>query len=300
MSKKVLGKGLAALIPEKRISPPETESEILAKPQKNIQKAEGIAYLKTSEINPNRYQPRKDFDINKLGELISSIKEKGVVQPILVRRTAGEKYELIAGERRLRAVESLGIKEIPAIVKEVGDLDSLELSLIENIQREDLNPIEEADAYQMLVDRFRFTQERIAEAVGKNRTSVANSLRLLELPQKIQEALKNGALSMGHGRALLGLEGTPARMEVCKKIISKGLSVREVENIVRARRLTREKKTLLTPARKDYHLMTIEEELQRILGTRVKIIKGKKRGKIEIEYYSDTDLERIINRLSNK
>lgn len=298
--KKVLGKGLAALIPEKKISSPVTESEILAKPQKDIQKAEGIAYLKTSDISPNKYQPRKNFDINKLGELISSIREKGVVQPILVRRVKDEKYELIAGERRLRAVESLGIKEIPAIVKEVGDLDSLELSLIENIQREDLNPIEEADAYQVLVDQFGFTQERIAEAVGKNRTSVANSLRLLELPQKIQEAIKNGALSMGHGRALLGLEGIPAQMAVCKKVIAKGLSVREVENIVRVRRLKQGKKTPLIPEKKDYYLTTIEEELQRILGTRVKIIKGKKRGKIEIEYYSDTDLERIINKLSNK
>lgn len=300
MSKKVLGKGLAALIPEKEISSPTTESGILAKPQKDTQKVERIAYLKTSEISPNRYQPRKDFDINKLGALVSSIKEKGIVQPILVRRTGEDRYELIAGERRLRAVESLGIKEIPAIIKEVGDLDSLELSLIENIQREDLNPIEEADAYQMLIDRFGFTQDRIAEAIGKDRTSVANSLRLLGLPQKIQEALKNGALSMGHGRALLGLEGAPAQMGVAKLILSKGLSVREVENIVRARRLKRGKKTPLAPERKDYHLTTIEEELQRILGTKVKIIKGKKRGKIEIEYYSDADLERIINKLSNK
>lgn len=300
MSKKALGKGLAALIPEKEISPPATESEILAGPQKYIRKAEGLVYLKTSDISPNKYQPRKNFDISKLGELISSIKEKGVVQPILVRHAGGDKYELIAGERRLRAVESLGMKEIPAIVKEVGDLDSLELSLIENIQRENLNPIEEADAYQMLVDQFEFTQEKIAEAVGKDRTSVANSLRLLELPQKIQEALKKGALSMGHGRALLGLEGTAARTAVCKKIIAKGLSVREVENIVRARRFARGKKPSLARASKDYYLTTIEEQLQRILGTRVKITKGKKRGKIEIEYYSDADLERIINKLDSK
>lgn len=297
MSKKVLGKGLAALIPEKGMHPPATESGVLAKPQKDIHKGERIVYLKVEEINPNKYQPREDFDINKLEELISSIKEKGVVQPILVRRAGEERYELIAGERRLRAVKSLGMKEIPAIIREAEDLDSLELSLIENIQREDLNVIEEANAYQRLIDEFGFTQEGIAEVVGKDRSSVVNILRLLKLPQKIQETLKKGELSMGHGRALLGLESAVAQMEVAKLIVSKGLSVREVENLVKQRRLGRIKRVRLAPKMKDYHLTTIEEELQRILGTKVKIIKSKKRGKIVIEYYSDADLERIINKI---
>lgn len=300
MDKRVLGKGLAALIPEKEVRPVVAESGILAESEERVRtlrgtsKGERIVYLKTEEIDPSRYQPREDFDISKLGELVSSIKEKGVVQPILVRRK-DERYELIVGERRLRAVKSLGMDEIPAIIKEAADLDSLELSLIENIQREDLNAIEEARAYQRLIDEFAFTQDKIAEAVGKDRTSVANTLRLLKLPQKIQEALKKGELSMGHGRALLGLEDAPAQMEAAKLIISKGLSVREAENLVRQRRLARIRKAPLASKIRDYHLTTIEEELQHILGTKVRIIKGKKRGKVEIEYYSDTDLERIIS-----
>lgn len=302
MAKKVLGKGLAALIPEKETRSPAPDSGILAKPKdsvltlKGTSSGERIVYLKTDEITPNKYQPRERFDSSKLGELVSSIREKGVVQPILVRR-AGEKYELIAGERRLRAVKSLGMDKIPAIIKHAEDLDSLELSLIENIQREDLNPIEEAHAYQKLIDEFGFTQEETAEAVGKDRTSVANILRLLNLPQKIQEALKKGELSMGHGRALLGLETSAAQMEACKKIIAKGLSVREAENLVRQRRLSRTKQASIVAQKRDYELTAIEEELQHILGTKVKILKGKKHGKVEIEYYSDSDLERIISKI---
>lgn len=315
MAKKVLGKGLAALIPEKETRPPAPDSGILAGPKDSVhtlkgtstQKAgtsrsERIVYLKIEEIAPNKYQPRENFDSSKLEELVSSIREKGVVQPILVRR-AGEKYELIAGERRLRAVKSLGVNEIPAIIKHAEDLDSLELSLIENIQRENLNPIEEAHAYQRLIDEFGFTQEETAGAVGKDRTSVANILRLLKLPQKIQEALKRNEISMGHGRALLGLENSAAQMEACKRIIAKGLSVREAENLVRQRRLSRANilrgtgKTSIAAQKRDYELTTMEEELQHILGTRVRIFKGKKRGKIEIEYYSDVDLERIIDKI---
>ena len=275
MQKKALGKGLGALIPEK-----VEES------------GESVLQVAIDKVKPNSLQPRVSFDKKKLDELISSIKEKGVLQPLLVRRR-GEGYELIAGERRLRAAKFLEMSEIPVIVRDIGDVDALEVSLIENIQREELNSIEEAKAYQRLINEFGFTQDTVAKAVGKDRTSISNTIRLLNLPGRAQEMLVEGTITMGHAKALLSLAGEHTIMKVANRIVKKGLSVREAENIVSRKRSYVVKTD--TPKLKDHKVMFYEEELQRVLGTKVNIQHGKKRGKVQIEYYSLDDLARIYN-----
>lgn len=276
MERKALGKGISALIPEKEAGA-----------------GERIIYLKAEQIRPSPLQPREDFDSESMEELTQSIREKGVIQPILVRRK-GDLYELIAGERRFRAAKSLNINEIPAIVKEVEDRDSLELSLIENIQRQGLNPIEEARAYQYLIDKFQLTQERIGEVLGKARVSVTNTLRLLKLPQEIQEEIRGGRISFGHGRALLEIEDANHQRRLSQEVISKGLSVRELENLIKAHRPKLAKRRIGQGAREPY-LAVLEEELQHILATKVRISKRKKRGHILIEFYSQEDLNRVID-----
>jgi ParB family transcriptional regulator, chromosome partitioning protein len=220
MERKVLGRGLSALIPES----PQVEKVF-----------GGVSLVSLDKIKANPLQPRENFDQQSLDELVQSIKEKGVIQPVLVRRK-GDYYELIAGERRFRAANILNLKEIPVIVKEVDDQDSLELSLIENIQRQDLNAVEEARAYQYLIDKFQLTQERLSEVLGKARVTVANTLRLLKLPQEIQEEIRKGRISFGHGRALLEIEDANRQRRLVQETISKGLSVRELENLIKAKR----------------------------------------------------------------
>jgi ParB family transcriptional regulator, chromosome partitioning protein len=277
MERKALGKGISALIPGRE---PEAT------------KHEEVLYLKLEQIKPNPFQPREDFDSQNLEELTQSIKEKGVIQPILVRRR-GENYELIAGERRLRAAKSLNLKEIPVIVREVEDRDSLEIALIENIQRQSLNPIEEARAYQYLMDKFQVTQEKISEVLGKARTSVTNTLRLLKLPQEIQVEIKKGRLSFAHGRALLEIEDLNQQRRLALDAIAQGLSVRELESLVKAQRKRMPKRKIGAGLREPY-VAVLEEELQHILATKVRISKRKKRGHILIEFYSQEDLERIL------
>jgi len=274
MERKALGKGIGALIPEKE-SGPKNE----------------IFYVQTGQIRPNPFQPRKEFNPDAIEELAHSIKEKGVIQPLLVRNK-GDYYELIAGERRLRACKSLGLNEIPIIVKDVDDKDSLEYALIENIQREGLNPIEEAHAYQHLIDKFQVTQEKISEALGKARTTIANTLRLLKLPHEIQDELKKGRLSFAHGRALLEVEDENRQRKLMQETISKGLSVRELENLIKASRPKSARRRVIHVLREPY-IAVLEEELQTILSTKVRISKMKKRGQISIEFYSQEDLERI-------
>ena len=283
--RKALGRGLQALIPDIKDLQPGTE------PTATAEKQEAIAYLNTEDIKPGRYQPRTAFNQKKLEELVSSIKEKGVVQPVLVRRSDSG-YELIAGERRLRAVKALSLDRIPAIIRDVDDLNAMELALIENLQREDLNPIEEAKAYQRLAKEFHFTHEQIGQAVGKDNSTVANVLRLLNLPEKIQQLVLTGVLTMGHARSLLSVSDPHRQMKICEKIIRKGLSVREAENLVRPHSASR--KTSLY-RQQDPHLRAAEEDLQQALGTRVMIQHSKKRGKLVIEYFSLTDLDRIIS-----
>lgn len=277
MERKVLGKGLSALIPEKK--------ELGASTQ--------IIEIEISRIRQNRYQPRCDVNKETLQELVNSIKEKGVVQPVLVRPIKDGNFELIAGERRLRAVKELGFSKIPATVREVGsDIELLQLSLIENIQREDLNPIEEAQAYQRLSEEFGNTLDMIASAVGKDKGTISNTIRLLRLPKQVQDCIKQGLISQGHGRALLTLGDLRQQIELCERIIKKGLSVREVEIIVQRR-----ERRLKAPQKKDSNIIELEEELQRILGTKVRITHFKKRGRIQIEYFSLEGLDRLLKLL---
>jgi len=276
MERRVLGKGLGALIT------PEAPKDA----QQNTR------VLNPQTISPNRYQPRLSFKEEKLQELADSIKEKGIVQPVVVRKLNDDEYELIAGERRLRAVKMLGLDEIPVIVKNVNDQEMLEISIIENIQRDNLNPLEEAKAYEVLMKDFKFTQERVAQSVGKSRASIANILRLLNLPQEAKDALFKDAISFGHAKAILGIENRQQQKILLKKIINKGLSVREAEFFAEVQSLQAKQKKQTT---KDEHVVRLEDELQHLFGTKVQVMHGKKRGKIQIEYYSLDDLERVIS-----
>jgi ParB family chromosome partitioning protein len=276
MERKALGKGITALIPEK-----ESEHK------------DEIIYVQTDQIKPNPFQPREDFNNQSIEELAQSIKEKGVIQPLLVRRKA-DFYELITGERRLRAANLLNLKELPIIIKDVEDKDSLELALIENIQRQGLNPIEEAHAFQYLIDKFQVTQEKIGEVLGKARASVANTLRLLKLPQEIQAAIKKGELSFAHGKVLLEIEDVNLQRRLAQEIVAKGLSVKELENLVKSRRIKGAKRRMGQSVREPI-IAALEEQLQHILATKVRVSKRKKRGHILIEFYSQEDLDRIVN-----
>ncbi len=267
--KTALGKGLNALLPEK---------------------GEEVLFLDVDRVMPGKQQPRKFFDETSLKELATSIKERGVLQPIIVSRTGDGSFLLIAGERRWRAATLAGLKKIPALVKNVASRDSLEIALIENIQREDLNPVETAEAFQRLMKDFNLTQEELSDRVGKDRATVANYLRLLKLPEEIKTMLYSGSLSMGHARALLSIEGRIAQIEAARRIVRKGLSVREAELMSKQSARPRSRKTA-----KDPQISSLEEKLIRHLGTKVRIIqKRKKTGKIEIEYYSLEELDRLL------
>jgi len=289
MERKVLGRGLDALIPAGNV----------------VQ--ERVQMLKVSQIRPSRFQPRLSFSPEKIAELARSIKEKGVIQPILVRTAGPDSFELIAGERRLRAAKQLDLTEIPAIVRRIADADLLETSIIENIQREELNAVEEAKAYRRLAQEFGLSQDLIAERVGKDKTSVSNLLRILNLPEKVQDYLSKNMITFGHAKALLSLGDSKSQMKWCEKIMKKGLSVRQTEQQTSRRLHAAGRGTLRRPPAgragvptKDTHLRDLEEKLQHALGTRVRIHHGKKRGRIEIEYYSLDDLDRVLNLLSIK
>ncbi|MCC7344603.1 MAG: ParB/RepB/Spo0J family partition protein [Deltaproteobacteria bacterium] len=279
---RALGKGLASLIPR-------------AGAQTAPAPSEGYFPCPIDDILPSRGQPRKIFSKQALEELAASIQEQGVIQPLIVRRMEGGKYELIAGERRLRAAKLAGLATVPVVVSSAAPEQVLELALIENIQREDLNPIEEALAYKELGDRYRFTQEEIARRVGKERSSITNALRLLTLPEEIRGDIIEGRLSMGQARALLAIEDDDLKIKVKKRILSEGLSVREVE------RLSQEVKSGVKVERRvqtklsDPQLTFIEQEMTKILGTKVKIKARGAKGKVVIDYYSSEDLDRIFN-----
>lgn len=276
MERRALGKGISALIPEREAAHKEE-----------------IIYVQSGQIKPNPFQPREDFDQQNIEELAQSIKEKGVIQPLLVRRKGGD-YELIAGERRLRAANLLGLKELPIIVKDVEDRDSLEMALIENIQRQGLNPIEEAHAYQYLMDKFQVTQEKISAVLGKARVTITNTLRLLKLPQEIQQEIKKGRISFAHGRALLEIEDANLQRKLAQDTISRGLSVRELENLIKSRR-PKAARRRMSPAAREPYVAVLEQELQQALATKVRISKRQKRGHISIEFYSPEELDRIAN-----
>ncbi|MDD2751928.1 MAG: ParB/RepB/Spo0J family partition protein [Candidatus Omnitrophica bacterium] len=275
MERKALGKGISALIPEKE-----------------IHGSEQLLQVPIEKVRPNPLQPREYFDAEEMESLVHSIKEKGIIQPVLVR-PKGDYYELIAGERRLRAAVQLHFKEIPVIIKNLEDQNSLELSLIENVQRQNLNPIEEAHAYQYLIDKFQVTQEKISEALGKSRATIANLLRILKLPQEIQEEIKKGRITFAHGKAILEVQDPNDQRVLSQAVIARGLSVRELENLIRAKRPRKAAGKKITTG-KDPFVSLMEAQLQQALATRVRVVRQKKRGHIQIEFYSDEDLQRIV------
>jgi ParB family transcriptional regulator, chromosome partitioning protein len=286
MNRKALGKGINALIPDFEMGVPE------AKPS-------AANDLLVDEISPNRLQPRSHFDDKKLEELVNSIEEHGVLQPVVVQK-ADSGYELIVGERRWRASKKLGLKKIPAVIREVSDAQSLEIAIIENIHRHDLNPIEEAEAYARLANEFALTQEMVAKKVGKSRTAVANTLRLLKLSRNIKEDLISEKISMGHARALLGLENSKLMETLRKEIIKQDLTVRQTEDRVNKVKAGSVKKLGLSTVKKDIFVKDLEKDLARRLGTKVDISPKKNGGKLVVTYYSDDDLDRIQGLMGSK
>ena len=287
-----LGKGLSALIPEGSLGPPPAAP------------AQGVFELDIDRLTPNDYQPRLNMDDARLEELAASIKANGIIQPIVVRRV-GEGYRIIAGERRWRAARRAGLTRVPVVVKEVSgeatDQRVLQMALVENIQRDDLNAIDEAKAYRRLADEFTLTQDAIASAVGKDRATVANTLRLLKLPQDVQDLVAAGALSMGHARALLALPGENSQLQLAAEIKTRGLSVRETEALVK-RVLEGGDRTATTSRppvpQADVHTRAAEDKLKVQLGTRVRIKRKGRGGRIEIDFTSEDELIRIYEALT--
>lgn len=287
--KRGLGKGLDSMIPQK-IPTPEPK-----KKEKNVSRE---TLIKISEIEPNSEQPRKNFNEDALHELSESIKQYGILQPLLLQKK-GQYYEIIAGERRWRAARLAGLKEVPAIIKEYSSQEVLEIALIENIQREDLNPIEEARAYQKLIKEFKLKQDELAEKVSKSRTAITNSMRLLKLSSKVQEMLIDEMISSGHARALLAIEDARQQVTIAHRVMDEKLSVRETEKLIRAL-LKADGESKKEKKENDFSIFyrDLEEKMKQIIGSKVSIqARSKKKGKIEIEYYSPEELDRIIELL---
>jgi len=270
--KRGLGKGLGALIP---VAEPEDE--------------ETVREINIEDIRPNSFQPRRAFDEEKLAEMAESVRTHGILQPVVVRSIIGG-YELVAGERRWRAAQLAGLVRIPAVVRELSEGEMMEVALIENIQREDLNPLEEAEAFKILLTEFGLTQEELAQRVGKSRSHIANILRLLNLTPEVQSYVSRGTITMGHARALLALSEPRAQLAACRQVVEKGLSVRETEELSRRVPAKPAQKRRIPP---DPELLELETRIRRALSTKVRIRPGRKGGKIEIEYYSAEELERL-------
>ncbi len=308
MAKKGLGKGLGAIFGEDVVKENKEEIEKKAKVKAEAKASEEInekgriLMLKLDLVQPNKEQPRKSFDEEKINELAESIKNYGVLQPLLVQKN-GSFYEIIAGERRWRAAKAAGLKEIPAVLKEYSKQEAMEISLIENVQRADLNPIEEALGYRQLIAEFGLTQEEIAVRVAKSRVAITNSMRLLKLDEQIQNMLIQGVITSGHARALLSLEDTVMQLKAAKEILDKKLSVRETERLVKRmqKEASDEKKEEKKP---DEALVLVyqdlEDRMKSVMGTKVSIHnKDKNKGRIEIEYYSEAELERIVEMIES-
>ena len=309
--KKALGKGLSALIPdsykdhvaaaEKEI--PTTTATITAETEVAVQaavfsaKEAAFQLIPTSRIAPNADQPRKTFNTETIKELASSIREKGVLQPIIVKKKNEGAFELVCGERRFRAAILCGLTEVPAIIKDIANEDFLEWALIENIQREDLNPIEEAEAYRRLVEERMISQEEVAKRVGKNRVTVTNTLRLLRLPQEVKQYLADGRLTAGHARSLLGLLSPEPQRQMSKRIVEEYLSVRQVEAIVN--RSNAHKRKAKAARHLSAEIVDLETRLTHFLGTQAKIYprKNQKEGRVEIQYFSLDDLDRVLQKI---
>lgn len=293
-----LGKGLDSLIPETiKTSQPEKERIVEKVVEKIVEKPVELQ-VKISKVGPNKEQPRKQFDEDALVELSDSIRQFGIIQPLIVQEKNGF-YEIIAGERRWRAAKLAGLKEVPVIVKKYTDIEVVEISLIENIQRESLNPIEEAVAYKRLLEEFHLKQDEVAERVSKSRTTVTNSMRLLKLDERVQQMVIDDMLTTGHARALLGIEDPELQATTAARVFDEKLSVREVEKIVKdiQKGKTEKKKETVV---QDFIYTDLEEKMKAAVGSKVSIHqKAKGNGKIEIEYYSRDDLERIIDLILN-
>jgi len=287
-----LGRGLDSLIPKKTITPTAPAPD---KPDETLS-GERILQLPPEKIKVNPHQPRKEFGHASLEELINSIKEHGIFQPLIVTRL-GQDYELIAGERRLRAAKVLELTTVPAIVREASESEKLELAIIENVQRKNLNPIEEAAAYQRLMDEFSLTQEEVAQKVGKSRAAVANTLRLLILPEEVQLAIMKDDISEGHAKILAGIDSPEEQEKFFKKIIKEKLNVRETEKVVQESRPRKKREGIGPSLAASAETQAQEEKLRRKLGTKVKIEKKGSGGKVIIEYYSEEELKELIERL---
>jgi len=274
-----LGRGLASLLPE----------------EPALEESPEVFFCPVEAIRPSPWQPRSLHDEESLAELAASIKEKGILQPLLVREVTPGLYELVAGERRWRAAKLAGLKRVPVIVRDLSPQEALELALIENLQREDLNPIEEARGYQRLIQEFGLTQEDVAQKVGRDRSTIANALRLLKLPEDLQEDVLSGRLSAGHARALLSLPEAALMRRLRDEILAKGLSVRQTEALVRKWR--EEKEASKVKQESDPNLLALEDELKRLLGTKVRLSWGKRKGRLVIEFHSTEQFEAFLEKL---
>lgn len=287
--KRALGRGLSALIPQ---AAPAPAGNAVAEPSA---RNNGVLKLPIEAIRRDNEQPRRHFDEAKLAELTASIKAQGVLQPVLVRKE-GNGYKLIAGERRWRAAQAAGLKEVPALVREVSEAQAFELALVENLQRADLNPIEEAEGYQRLMDDFKLTQEQISQRVGKERSTVANALRLLALPDDVKGLVADGSLSMGHARALLGVPRLPEMQALAVQVAEQKLSVRDTEKLVQQKRT--HKKEGGRPPKQSPQVKALIEELQRRLGTKVRLTeRSPGKGTLEVDFFSYDDLDRLLKLL---
>ncbi len=279
--KMALGKGLGALIPEVETGRDEQKD---------------FFFCDIDLIRPNRFQPRLNFPEEDLQELTDSIKAQGILQPLLVRKD-DDGYELIAGERRLRAAKRIRLTQVPVVIKRVNDNQMLEMAIVENIQRENLNPIEEAEAYHRLITQLNLTQDQASARVGKSRSAVANFLRLRQLPEQIKDSITDGSLSMGHARAILGAAASSQQLAAWRAVIAKGLSVRQTETLIRHLKSEKKKPRVSRNRTEEIYLSGLAEDLARHFGTKIMIKKTGQKGKVEIEFYSNDDLDRLIRRL---
>lgn len=285
-----LGKGLEALFSNSEIDTKEINSE-----KADEIKAQGIEFIDINNIKPNENQPRKSFDDEKLQELANSIKEHGLIQPVILRQ-AEKGYEIVAGERRWRACRKAGLKEIPCMIKDLTDEQNMLVAIIENMQREDLNPIEEAEGLNQMISSFGMTQEEVSKSVGKSRPYITNSLRLLKLPQEVRNMVSEGKLTTGHARAIAGIGDQEKQIKLAEFVLQKELSVREIEKLIKEEHSSK-KKNPRRKAEKSADVKRVEEDLKHIMGTKVNLNQSGRKGRIEIEYYSRDELERLIELL---
>ena len=301
MAKKArgLGKGLDALFGDMEVSVEPSSKEEESSAVHDIEAAEtheGIKYIDINNIKPNANQPRKTFDEGKLEELADSIREHGLIQPLVVRKSTNG-YEIVAGERRWRAARKIGIKKIPAIVRELSDEENMLLAIIENMQREDLDPIEEAEGISQMIETYGLSQEQVSKSLGKSRPYITNQLRLLKLPEEIRKMVSDGRLSSGHVRALITIDDEEKQIKLAVQAVEQGLSVRQVEALAKANKNV--KKSKAAKKKKSTDVKRVEEDLKVALGTKVNLNQNGKKGKIEIEFYSKDELERLIELLKS-